>query len=317
MLDRISTRICGLAALCALTSCAAAGEGDLFLELQAARARALAIETRANPNEAIDGYQAAADLMTRFLDQYPDGKHADEVRSMREQMLKELRALRYEFEEFQKTQKAELSLSQPRLPSECEAMIRLWHGFVDRFPSSRFAAEAREKQARWQDRDQEEIKRGFQVIIDEVEIRPVKGPSHQLMAGRPWDPEIFGRSSAPDPYALLMLNNEAVSYAPVARDSLHAVWGQASEVLRVSDTQEVTIIIRDRDVAEKAAIALLGSSLFTFSGLQAARSALNQDNDDMIGKWTGTIHDLIDLGSNRTLRAGDFDHLKVRVVRPK
>ena len=317
MMSKTSIMECSLILLCCLSACAASGENDLFQEVQAARNRALGADTRSNPEQAIADYQAALDAMSRFLDQYPDGNHASEVRRMQEETSRELRVLREELAEFQKIQKGEPSLAQPRLPSECEAMAGRWQSYLDRFPSSRFAAQAREKQARWRDRAQEEIKRGFQIIIDEVQVRQLKGPSHQWMAGHPWDPQIFGRSAAPDPFALLVLNNDVVSYTQVARDSFHPIWAQPCEALHVSDSQEVTILIRDRDVAEKAVIGLLGTGLFTFSGIQSARDALKENNDDTIGKWAGTIHELMDQGQSGNLRAGDFDHLKVRVVRPR
>jgi hypothetical protein len=195
-------------------------------------------------------------------------------------------------------------------------MVKLWQRYLDLFPSSKFAAQARDRQSRWSDRCQEEIKRGFQVFIDEAYVRLIKGPSHQL-AGRPWDPEIFGQNAAPDPYALLVMNDEVVGYTPVARDAFHPVWKLGSDVLRVSDTQQLTIVIRDRDIAEKAVIALLGTSLFTFSGIQSARAALKEDHDDNIGKWIGTINELMKQGQNGSLQAGDFKQLKVRVIRPQ
>jgi hypothetical protein len=308
--------VCIVVALSALCACSSSGEEDLFRQVQEAQSRALAADVRSDPDGAISAYQSAADAMDAFLNQYPNSANADEVRAMRQRLQRDLRALREELAEFRKVQKGELSLSQPRLPSECEAMVKLWQNFIDRFPSSRLALQARERQERWRVRAQEEINRGFRVSVEEALVRRAKGVTHQLMAGRPWDPELFGQSFAPDPYALVVMDGEVVGYTEVARDTYRAAWKQKSDVLRVSDSQEVEIVIRDRDVAEKAVIALLGTGLFTFSGIQSARTALKEDHDDDIGKWRGSILDLIKQGRSGQLRAGDFERLKVRVERP-
>lgn len=312
----LATLSCSVIGSLLLCACSSAGDEDLFREVQDAQSRALAIDVRSDPDGAVSAYQAAVDSMDAFLNQYPNSAKADEVRAMRLKAQKDLRALREELAEFRKAEKGELSLSQPRLPSECEAMVKLWQNYLDRFRSSRFAAAARERQERWRVRAQEEIKRGFRVVIEEALVKPAKGPTHQLMSGRPWDPEVFGKSFAPDPYAFVVMNGEVASYTEVAYDTYRPVWKQGSEVFRVSDSQEVEILIRDRDVAEKAVIALLGTRLFTFSGFQAARSALKEDHDDDVGKWRGSIRDLIEQGRSGQLHAGDFERLKVRVERP-
>jgi hypothetical protein len=137
------------------------------------------------------------------------------------------------------------------------------------------------------------------------------------MEGRSWDPEMFGASAAPDPYALLMIDGTVVAYTQAVKDSFHPVWRQQTAVLHVSDDKELTIALRDRDVAEKATVLLMGKGLFTFSGIAAASAALKEDHDDDICRWTGTLRELMGKGAAGLGRVGDCEQLRVRVTRPK
>jgi hypothetical protein len=113
------------------------------------------------------------------------------------------------------------------------------------------------------------------------------------------------------------VNGQPAGYTLPARDIYHPVWHRQSDTLRVSDDQEVTIMVRDRDVAEKAAVLLLGRGMFTFSGITAVAAAIKQDNDDDICRWTGTIRDLIEAADKRLAHISDCIKIRVRVIRPR
>jgi hypothetical protein len=303
-----------LSATC-LNGCASSGEHDLLREIEAAVTKARAIDAR-NSIAASAAYQDAIDAMTRYLEQYPDGDRANEIRDQRERFYSDLRTLRESSSAYEALLKQEPDESQPQLPSACQRVAQRWADFLGRYPNSDNAAAARQKRARWEAKAQEEIQRGFQIVFVEAEIARVKGATHGMMAGHPWDPEIFGASMPPDAYVVLLVNGQPEGYTPPARDTLHPVWLKESNLVHISDDQQVSLIVRDRDVAEKAVLLLLGKELFTFSGLTAAASALKQDNDDDICRWTGTLRELLDSRGNLT-NIGDCVRLRVKVIRPR
>lgn len=315
MKHRLSIILVFVISATCLNGCAASGEQELLQEVEATMGKARTLDGGDSATSA--AYQEAIDVMTRYLNQFPDGEKAAEIRDQRERFYSELRRLRDSSVAYEALLKQEPNESQPQLPSECQRLAQRWADYLGRYPNSRNAEAARQKKARWEAKAQEEIQRGFIVIFVDAQIARVKGPTHAMMAGHAWDPEIFGASMPPDPYAILLVNGQPEGYTLPARDTLHPVWAKESNVLHVSDDQPVTLAVRDRDVAEKAAVLLLGKELFTFSGLTAATTALKQDNDDDICRWTGTLRELIDGGGKGLTNIGDCVRLQVRVVRPK
>ncbi|HEY3138506.1 MAG TPA: C2 domain-containing protein [Blastocatellia bacterium] len=293
------------------------GEREAFDDFEAAVSRAQSLDARASSDAAMIAYQEVIDAATRYLDQYPDGGYASDVRSRQEKFAAELRSMREEISEYQKNLKKEINEAEPQLPSDCRRMSKMWDEYTNKFPRSKFADSARQKKSRWEAKLQEEIARGFVLVLEDAQVRPVKGSAHGWMAGHTWDPEIFGASAAPDPYALLLINGKVEAYTQPIKDSFHPVWKQQTPVLHVSDDQDLTIAVRDRDVAEKVAVLLMGKGLFTFSGIMAATAALKEDHDDDICKWTGTIRELMDKGAAGLGRVEDCEQLKVKVTRPK
>jgi hypothetical protein len=298
-------------------ACSSGGERDLFQQVEGAASKAEAIDARSNEQAAINSRQEALSLMSRYLDEYAEEDHAGQVRSLKERFASQLRSLREGGSEYERIVRTELAEAAGSLPSSCAKVANQWKQYLERFPNSKFAEQARQAKSRWERRHQEEMERGFQVVFEEAEIAPVKGPSHGLLAGHTWDPEVFGASSAPDPYALLVINGDVRAYTPVVRDSFHPVWKKRSDVLQVSDEQQVSVVVRDRDVAEKALVLLMGTKLFSFGGIQAARAALKEDNDDDICRWTGTVRELMERGDNGLGHVQDCVKLRVRVVRPQ
>ncbi|HWP44761.1 MAG TPA: hypothetical protein VNO14_16045 [Blastocatellia bacterium] len=298
------------------SGCRDSGEQEAYAELAAIEARARSIDPRTSAASSINALQELIDAQARFLEDYPDSQYFADVRARQDKILQELNALREEVAQYEQLKKQEIDEGRPQLPSDCKRMAKQWQDFITRFPTSALTPQAQERQRRWEAKHQEEIKRGFQIIIEGAVVDRLKGPSHGLMAGRPWDPEVFEAQSAPDPYVIVLVDGQVFEQTHVAKDSFKAAWNQLTKVLQVSDENEVTILLRDRDVAEKAAIALMGKSLFTYGGVQAARQALKEDNDDDIGKWTGTLHELMKRGKDR-FRIGDSGELWLRVVRPR
>ncbi|HVG17627.1 MAG TPA: C2 domain-containing protein [Blastocatellia bacterium] len=305
-----------LAFVAASGVCCSSAEGEMLQEIEAAVSRAEALGARSSTAAAVSAYQEAIDAVGRYLDQYPDGARANEMRGRLAMFSAALRSLREDGGEYQIALTKELDEGKAQLPSDCRRMAEMWQHYLDRFPGSGNAETARQKRLRWDAKLKEEINRGFQIILEEAEVEKVKGPSHGLMAGRPWDPEIFGCSTPPDPYAVLLVNSQPAGYTLPARDTCHPVWHKQSDVLTVSDEQEVSIVVRDRDVAEKATVLLLGHGLFTFSGAAAAAAAIKRDDDDDICRWVGSIHELIESGEKRLTYVGDCRRLRARVVRP-
>jgi hypothetical protein len=308
------------AMVAAITACVCAcssAEREAFEVVEAAVARAQVLDARVNPDSAMIAYQEVVDAASRYLDQYPVGGYAADVRSNQERFAGELRSMREETSEYQKILKKEINEAERQLPSDCQRMAKMWDEFAAKFSRSKFAGLARQKKARWEAKLQEEIGRGFQIVIEGAQVRPVKGPSHGWMEGHPWDPEMFGASAAPDPYALLLINGSVEAYTQAVKDSFRPAWRQQAAVLHVSDEQELTIAVRDRDVAEKASVLLMGKGLFTFSGIAAATAALKEDHDDDICRWTGTIRALMEKGAAGLGRVGDCEQLRVRVTRPR
>lgn len=304
----------------AITACVCAcssAEREAFDEVEAAVGRAQVVDARVNPDAAMAAYQEVVDVASRYLDQYPDGGYAAEVRSTQQKFAGDLRSMREAASEYQNILKKEINEAEPQLPSDCQRMAKMWEEFSSKFSRSKFADSARQKKIRWEAKLQEEIGRGFQIVIEEAKVRLVKGPSHGWMAGHPWDPDIFGPSAAPDAYALLLIGGRVEAYTGVAQDSFHPAWRQPAPVLHVNDDQDLTITVRDRDVAEKASVLLMGKGLFTFSGIAAATAALKEDHDDDICRWTGTIRELIEKGAAGLGSVGDCEQLRVRVMRPK
>jgi hypothetical protein len=313
------TRILIAAVLAAISACASAcgaADREAFHDVEAAITRAQAVDHRANPEAAIIAYQEVIGAASRYLDQYPDGSYATDVRTLQEKFADELRSMREETSEYHKNLKKEINESEPQLPSDCQRMAKMWDEFALKSYRSKFADLARQKKARWEAKLKEEIGRGFQVLIEEAQVRPVKGPSHGWMEGHTWDPEMFGARAAPDSYALLLVGGTVEAYTQAVNDSYRPAWRQAA-VLHVNDEQELTIVVRDRDVAEKASVLLMGKGLLTFSGIQAATKALNEDHDDDICRWTGTIREMMEKGAVGLGRVGDCEQLRVRVTRPK
>jgi hypothetical protein len=289
----------------------------MLQEVETAVSRAQATSSKSNTAAAISAYQEVIDVMDRYLDQYPNGISADEMKNKLAKFSADLRSLREDSAEYESDLKKEVDESKSQLPSDCRRMVKMWQDYLDRFPNSRNADAARQKKSRWDAKLKEETERGFHIILEEAEVEKVKGASHGLMAGHPWDPQFFEANLPPDPYAVLLVNGQPVGYSLPARDTYHSVWHKESDALHVSDEQEVSILVRDRDVAEKAAVLLLGKNLFSFSGVAAATAAIKQDNDDDICRWNGTIHDLIEKGENGLNHVGDCIRLRVKVTRPR
>ena len=306
-----------VAAIAVCVSACSSAEREAFEDVEAAVARAQVLDARVNPDAAMIAYQEVVDAASRYLDQYPDGGYAADIRSKQEKFAGELRSMREETSEYQKNLKKEINEAEPQLPSDCQRMAKMWDEYAAKFSRSKFAGLARQKKARWEAKLQEEIGRGFQIVIEYAQVRPVKGPSHGWMEGRTWDPEIFGASAPPDPYALLLISDKVEAYSQAVKDSFRPAWRQQAAVLQVNDEQELTIAVRDRDVAEKASVLLMGKGLFTFSGIAAATVALKEDHDDDICRWTGTIRDLMEKRAAGLGRVGDCEQLRVRVTRPK
>jgi hypothetical protein len=240
------------------------------------------------------------------------------MRDRREKLYAEARSLRAAMSDYQRALKKEMDYSKPQLPSDCEQMIKMWEEFLAAHPGSIGAELARERKKRWEAKLKQEIERGFYISIDGADVRSAKGPSHRLMAGRPWDPEIAGPTiSLPDPYAVLKVDGEPVIYTQPARDTLKADWRGQAELLRVNDGQTVIIAVRDRDVAEKAALLALGNGLFSFSGIDAVREAMSRDDDDDICNWRGTVRELIEKGGAGLPATGDCVKLRAKVTRSR
>jgi Skp family chaperone for outer membrane proteins len=304
----------------AITACVSAcssAERECFEDVEAAVARAQVLDPRASPNAAMSAYQDVVDAALRYLDQYPGGGYASDVRSKQERFAGELRLMREETSEYQKDLKKELNEAETQLPSDCQRMAKMWDEFAVKFPRSKFAESAHQKKTRWESKLQEEIARGFQIVIEEARVRPVKGPSHSWMEGHTWDPEMFGASAAPDPYALLLINGRVEGYTQAVKDSFHPAWQQQRTVVHANDEDDLTVAVRDRDVAEKASILLMGKDLLTFSGMAAASKALNEDHDDDICRWTGTLRELMEKRTAGLGRVGDCEQLRVSVTRPR
>jgi hypothetical protein len=301
----------------ACASACSSAEREAFEDVEAAVARAQVLDARVTPDNAMIAYQEVVDAASRYLNQYPDGGYATDVRSKQEKFSGELRSIREETSEYQKILKRELNEAERQLPSDCQRMSKMWDDYAAKFSRSKFAELARQKKASWEAKLQEEIGLGFQIVIEETQVLPVKGPSHGWMDGHTWDPEMFGASAAPDPYALLLIGGRVEAYTQAVKDSFHPAWRPQGAVLRVTDQQELTIAVRDRDVAEKASVLLMGKGLLTFSGITAATKAINEDHDDDICRWTGTIRALMEKGAAGLGRVGDCVQLRVRVTRPK
>ena len=223
----------------------------------------------------------------------------------------------------------EIDEYQPQLPSACERMITMWQQYLDRSPASSFVDAARDKRDRWKVKLQKEIQRGFRIVIEEAEIKSVKGPSHTEYAGRPWDPELLGGSAAPDAYVLVKMQDQVIAASDKVQDSFHPAWQFDVGVVHVSDLENLTILVRERDVGRsmqsfnanmgtaKAVGTMMGMQMALPLELQLIATVLGQDNDDNICEWTGTIRDLISRdGGSVVLQAGDCERLLVRVTRP-
>jgi hypothetical protein len=310
----ISTMLIALAFYSA--GCGTEGEDERFQELERLQEQAQAIDIRSNPEAALSAHQELLDAISGFLAEYPNGQRAGELRERREKLLAKLNSLREEYFEYQRVKILQLAESDPQLPSDCAKMVKLWDGYIARFPNSVFTGLARESKRRWESRQQEEMKRGFYIIFDEGEVNRVKGSSHGLMAGHSWDPQFFEAQAAPDPYVVIELGKNVKDYCPVVKDSFHPVWHRKVDVMGVSDEEELTITMRERDVAEKSIILLLGPSLFTFNGIAAATNVLKQDNDDNIGRWSGSIRELLEASKNGPIQMGDSGRLRIKVIRP-
>jgi C2 domain len=284
--QRLFTVVMVISATC-LNGCAASGEQDLLREIEVAVTKARAVDAR-NTTAASVAYQDAIDAMTRYLEQYPDSNQASEIRDRRERFYSELRSLRESNSAYEALLKQEPDESQPQLPSDCQRVAQRWADFLGRYPNSDHAAAARQKRARWEAKAQEEIQRGFQVVFLEAEIARVKGAAHGMMAGHPWDSEFFGAGMLPDPYVVLLVNGQPAGSTLPARDTLHPVWLKESSVVHISDDQQVSLTVRDRDLI----------------------------NDDDICHWTGALHELIENRGNLA-NIGDCVRLRVRVIRPK
>ncbi len=221
-----------------------------------------------------------------------------------------------ELSEYQNHLKREINVAEPQLPSDCKRMAKIWQDYLDKSSDSNFADSARQRKARWEAKVRQEIKQGFRLIIVEARIKPVKGPAYGKKAGQPWDGKVFGSDSAPDPYAVVLVNGQLVAQTPSIKNSFHPVWNYDGGVLHVSDEQELTITLLDRDVSGKFLrfLGVLGGSAPGVLGRAAESGSSREDKDDIIGTWTGTIGDLLDAG---LVSAGDFENLRVKVLRPR
>ncbi len=291
-------------------------EAERYQALERLQEQAQAIDIRSNPEAALSAQQELLDAIERFIGEYPDGQRAGELRERRDRLTAKLNSLREEYFEFNRVKIKQPAENQPQLPSDCGAIARLWDGYITRFPRSVFTSSASESKRRWEAREQEEIRRGFLIIIEKSEINRLKGSSYGLMAGRPWDPELFEAQSAPDPYVVIEVGNKVKDYCPVVRDNFKPAWHRKVDLPGVSDLQELTVTMRERDVAEKAVALLLGTSLFSFSGITTAAEVLKKDNDDDIGRWAGSIRELLEAGKNGPVRMGDSGRLWIKVIRP-
>ncbi len=214
--------------------------------------------------------------------------------------------------DYQTYLKRDIDITGSQLPSDCQRMVKVWQEYSERFPNSKFTESARGKRARWEAKTQREIQRGFQIIIEEAEVKPVKGPSHGDMAGRSWDPEIFGASAAPDPYAVVVMNDQILLQTTKVEDSFHPVWNEGTGVLHVSDDQNVTIIVRDRDIDLTPLGGLLPHS--GALGAVVGGGLIPRNKDDDIGSWTGTIRELWKNGDLSNVE--DLQRIRVKVIRP-
>lgn len=208
----------------------------------------------------------------------------------------------------------ELRIAEPQLPSDCEAMAKMWQEYADRFPDSSFAATARQNSEKWKEKAQAEIRRGFQIVVDRALVKPVKGPSHGADAGRPWDPEIFGPDAPPDVHAVVTMNGQMLTQTAPVQNSLQPKWGEKTAVLQVSDEQQVTLVLRDRDVDLRQFARIAGFIGPPGAGTLAAAAPANPD--DEIGTWIGTIRELFkNKGDWRNV--GDAEAIRLKVIRPR
>jgi hypothetical protein len=220
-----------------------------------------------------------------------------------------------ELAEYQSYLKQEINIAEPQLPSDCKHMAKIWQDYLSKASDSSFADSARQRKARWDAKVRQEIKRGFRLFIVEARIKPVKGPAYGKKAGRPWKRKVLGSGSAPDPYAIMLVNGQMVAQTPSIKNSFHPVWNYDAGVLHVSDEQELTITLLDRDASGKFLrfFGLVGGSAPGVLG-RAAESGSRENKDDIIGTWTGTVGDLSDAGP---VSAGDFENLRVKLLRPR
>jgi len=109
-----------------LNGCAASGEQELLQEVEAAMGKARTLD--GGDSAASVAYQEAIDVMTRYLNQFPDGEKAAEIRDQRERFYSELRQLRDSGAAYEALLKQEPNESQPQLPSAaffCRAACRV------------------------------------------------------------------------------------------------------------------------------------------------------------------------------------------------
>jgi hypothetical protein len=313
---RVTILVMLIASACCAEGCGTDGADEKFEALEKLQRQTQAIDIRSNPEAAMSARQESLDAIDGFLNEYPNDPRAGELRERREKLLAQQNSLREEYFEYQKIKIQQISETTPQLPSDCGKMAKLWDGFITRFPKSALAGLAMESKRRWEAKQQEEMKRGFVIYFEEGEVSRVKGPSHGIMTGRPWDPELFGERAAPDPYVVIEIGSKATDYCPVVKDSFHPVWHRKVGVLPGSDEQELTITMRERDVAEKTSALLLGASRFSLSDIAAATEVLKRDDDDDIGRWSGTIRDLLEASKNGPVRIGDSGRMLIKVKRP-
>ena len=313
---RVTIFVVFIAWACCAEGCGTSDGSEKFEALEKIQRQTQAIDIRSNPEAALSAQQELLNAIDSFLNEYPNDPRAGELREKREKLLAQLNSLRAEYFEYQRIKIQQLSEKDPQLPSDCGKMAKLWDGFITRFPKSPLAGLAMESKRRWEAKQQEEMKRGFVIYFEEGEVSRLKGTSHGIMTGRPWDPEVFGAQAAPDPYLIIEMKSRATDYCPVVKDSFHPVWHRKVDVLPGSDDQELTITMRERDVAEKSSLLLLGVGRLSLSEIAAATDVLKRDDDDDIGRWSGTIRELMEMAKNGPVRIGDSGRLQVKVKRP-